>query len=154
MKAIHSFIAFALLSQVSCSSEDVAFKPLEDDPSITTLNGTWKAISFEDYVSGTVETKTQENSWGEDIVLTFDDTTSPGAVRGKITTNAIEATFQYKGARQIHFEDYFTTYVGQPKWADYFKEVILDEQVAFEINNVYLRIFSSDKSKSVTMLRQ
>ena len=124
----------------------------EDDPSISTLNGTWRVTSFENHIDQTVEYKTQENSLGLDIVVTFDDTKNPKELSGKNTTNYFQGEFSYLGNRDLIVTHYYSTEILQPSWADKF-QAIMSGEVHFKINLTELRIYYHDKTKSVTLVK-
>lgn len=147
-------IGLVLLGQLSCSEEEFDINSFRDDSSITTLNGTWKVISFEDFNTEKVEFKTQENSWDRDIIVTFDDTKDPKEFTGRNITNSIFGEFDYVGSRQFKLRRLGTTFAGQPEWADKFGEAVLDGNVAFEVNNEKLRMYYDSKTKSVTLTRE
>jgi hypothetical protein len=146
-------IGLIIIGQISCSNEDFDINSFKDDPFITTLNGTWRVISFEDFSTNTVEYKTQENSWGKDIIVTFNDNLDPNLFSGKVTTNSVEGEFDYVGQRQFKLNRYGTTYAGQPEWADKFGIAVLDGNVTFIINRGGLRIYYDNKTKSVTLTK-
>lgn len=146
-------IGLIFFAQLRCSEDNFDIHSFRDDPSITTLNGTWKVISFEDFSSNKVEFKTQENSWGYDIIVAFNDTSDPKLFSGRVTTNTVEGEFEYVGPRQFKLNRYGTTFAGQPEWADEFGTAVLDENVTFEINSDRLRIYYDNKSKSVTLAK-
>ena len=146
-------IVFALFGLLSCSKEDVDINSFNDDSSITTLNGTWKVLSFEDYTDNSRELKTQENSRGLDIIINFDDTKDPNELSGKNTTNSVSGEFEYIGTRKFKVSNYFTTRVGQPVWADKFNQAILDGDVNFKINGTELQIYYDNETKSVTLTK-
>lgn len=147
-------IGLIISGQLSCSNDDIDISSFRDDSSITTLNGTWKVVSFEDFTANSVEYKTQENSWGKDIVVTFNDNLNPKLFSGTVTTNSVEGEFEYVGLRQFRLSRYGTTFVGQPIWADKFGTAMLDGDVPFKINTERLRIYYDNKTKSVTLTRE
>jgi hypothetical protein len=142
-----------LFVQLSCSNDEVNIGSFNDDPTITTLNGTWKVISFEDFATNTTETKTQENSWGKDIIVSFNDDLNPKLISGQVTTNSVVGEFEYVGQRQFKVNRYGTTFVGQPVWADKFGEALSDT-VTFGVNKEQLRIYFDNKTKSVTLTKE
>ncbi len=146
-------ILLILVAQVSCSDEDLDIHAFEDDSRITTLNGTWKVVSFEDFSTMEVQYPTEENSWGEEIVITFDDTKSPNELSGSNTTNQISAEFDYLGERQIVVGIIISTQIAQPEWADKFTEAMGDSDLAFKINSKSLRIYYENNTKSVTFIK-
>jgi hypothetical protein len=151
MRAI--LIALILMTQLSCHDESSDIHYFADDPSITTLNGTWKVISFEDFTTNTVEYQTEENSWNKDIIVTFNDALIPKQLSGEVTTNSVQGEFEYVGPRQFKLNKYQSTYVGQPVWADKFGTAVTGN-VPFKINSNSLRIYCSANSKSVTLSKE
>ncbi len=147
-------LSLILVVLLSCSDEQLDVNSFVDDQSITSLNGQWKVFSFEDYTNNKREFKTQANSRGLDIIVSFDESKSPNTVSGKNTTNTIEAEFEYKGARKIKISNYTSTLVAQPVWADQFNGAILDGEVTYKINAANLRIYYSNHTKSVTLKRE
>ena len=114
MRIWTAIIGFVLLGQLSCSTEDLDIKSFNDDSSITTLNGTWKVLSFENYTDNIREFKNQENSRGLDITINFDDTKDPNELSGTNTTNTVFGEFEYIGTRKFKIDNYGTTQVAQP----------------------------------------
>ena len=145
-------IGLASFVQLSCSEE--AFMSFHEPSSITTLNGTWKVISFENYIDNSQEFKNQENSLGYDIIVKFDDTKNPNELSGTNTTNAFSGDFEYTGTGKMKFNYYLTTKVVQPAWADKFDQVIIGGEVSFLIDATALRIYYDNKTKSVTLTRE
>jgi hypothetical protein len=146
-------IGLLLIGQISCSNKDFDINSFMDDSFITSLNGTWRVISFENFSANTVEYKNQENSWDLDIIVTFNDNIYPNLFYGKVTTNSVGGEFEYVGQRQFRLNRYWTTYVGQPVWADKFRIALLDSNVSFRVNRDRLRIYFENKTKSVTLTR-
>jgi hypothetical protein len=146
-------IGLVLLGQQSCSSDDIDINNFKDNSSLT-LNGTWKVISFEDYTTNTTEFKNQENSWGLDIIVSFNDNLNPKLFSGKVATNSVEGEFEYVGQRQFKLSRYGTTFVNQPVWADKFGTAVLDGDVTFKVNSEKLRIYYDNQSKSVTLTKE
>ena len=154
MRIRTTIIGLMLLGQLSCSNDDFDINSFEDNTSITTLNGTWKVNSFEDFSADKVEHRTQENSWDKDIIVTFDDTKNPKEISGTNIANRILGEFDYAGQRQFRVSNLGTTDVGQPEWADKFTEAILDGDLTFKINSSGLRIYYDSKTKSVTLIKE
>jgi hypothetical protein len=136
----------------SCSDEFDA-NDFKGNSSIKSLNGTWKVISFEDFNQQTVETKTQENSWGTDIIVFFNDTLDPKIFGGTITTNSVAGEFEYINERKFKLLRYSTTFVGQPDWGNKFGRAVAGE-VVFKIDDDKLRFYYDNKTKSVTLIRE
>ncbi len=144
-------VGLALIVQVSCSEEDFDINSFPDERSITTINGTWKVISFEDFHERHVELKTLENSWGTEITLTFDDTNDPHLFGGRVTTNGVSGEFSYVTTRKIKISNLLSTFINQPDWGNKFVDLILSGELDFMINKKRLRLFSNDRTNSVTL---
>jgi len=153
MKARILLIVLVWSVQSGCSNDDQHVSLFKDDASINTLNGTWKVISFEDYALNTTDYPTQENSWDKNIVVTFDDTAEPNQLSGKVTTNTVAGVFEYTGTRQFKMNNYGSTYIAQPEWADKFAVALLDDDITYQINKTRLRIYYANKSKSVSLIK-
>lgn len=123
-----------------------------DDPTIKSLNGKWKVISFEDCDEQQAEFKTEENSWGYDIVVTFHDRDGIVILEASNTTNFIGGSFKYNGSRQIENVDCcFTTLILQPEWGNKFLTVFnCWRYLNISITTNRLRIFYCYNLKSVT----
>jgi hypothetical protein len=147
-------IGLILIAQLSCSDENSDIHSFTDDLSITTLNGRWRVISFEDFTTNTVEYQTQENSWDKDIIVTFNDALLPKLLSGEVTTNSVHGEFDYVGPRQFKLNKYETTFVAQPSWADKFGTAVNDNTATFKINSDKLRIYYSNNTKSVTLAKE
>lgn len=154
MSARTFIFGLILLLQLSCTDDAADIAAFRDDSSITSLNGTWKVVSFEDYTENTVEYKTDENSKDLDIVVTFNDTRTPHELSGKNTTNTIAGEFAYIGIRKFRIHELFSTQVAQPVWADKFLEAVLEEELEYKINRMALRVFYEGTTKSVTLKRE
>jgi hypothetical protein len=154
MRIKNGVIGVVLLLQLSCSNDGLDINSFRDDSSITTLNGTWKVVSFENYIENSIELKNQANSKGLDIVVTFNDMRDPNELSGKNTTNTVFGKFDYIGTRKFKIFDYGTTEIAQPVWADKFNEAILDGEVDFKISVRTLRVYYNNNAQSVTLARQ
>ena len=147
-------IGLLTFGQISCSNDEFDINSFADVSSITSLNGTWKVISFENYTANNRELKNQENSRGLNIIINFDDTKDPNELSGTNTTNTVFGEFEYIGTRGFKTTNYGTTEVTQPVWADKFNQAILDGEVEFKINKTGLRIYYNNNTKSVTLKRE
>ena len=154
MNLKNRLLVLLFVGLTSCSSDKLEINSFEDNATITTLNGTWKVLSFENYLSNTREFKTQENSRGYDIIIKFDDTKNPKELSGTNTTNTVFGKFDYSTTRKFKVTELGTTQVTQPRWADEFSKAILDNDIAFKINFSGLRVYYENNAKSVTLTRQ
>ena len=139
------FVLFIVLS--GCSKDK-----LDNDKLI--LNGSWIVVSFEDHVANTAEYKNEENSWGFDITVTFDDSSRPHMISGINLTNSFSGEYRYKSEKQFEIQDFKITEKGAPDWGHKFLEAIRGSQNEFVVNQDQLRIYYSDKKKSVLLERQ
>lgn len=121
--------------------EDFENLAVQDDMSVTSLNGTWRLVAYEDYRRGGIITQTEENSWGRDVAITFDDTTDPFSISGQNTTNSVFGSFSYTGRRSIKVPALGSTKVGQPEWGNLFNRLVRDD-LTFRINSSYLKIYN------------
>jgi hypothetical protein len=130
---------------VTCS-----FGSEQDNPAITSINGTWKVIAYEDRVNNTRILKDSANSWGGlDVVLTFEG----NRISGKNTTNQVSGRFSYKGTREISVQEYGGTEISEPKWGMMFGEAVFKFQT-FTISEQHLTFCYNNGQNSVTLEKQ
>ena len=154
MRIQRLIIGLVLVGKLASCDDDLNIHWFKDDSSITTLNGTWKVLSYEDYITNRVEVKTEENSRGLDTIVTFDDTKDPNELSGTNTTNTARGEFEYIETRTFRLSSYTPTEVAQPEWANKFDEAITDGELEFKINSTGLRIYYDSNNKSVTLTRE
>ena len=135
----------------ACNDDELGFT---DNPALQSVAGTWKVISFEDHLADERTYKTEENSRGLDIILTFDDSVTPHTIKGGNTTNSIWGTFENQRPKAIQIEALGSTNVGQPEWGDLFSSVISQGVGKYEINELQLRIYYNDEKNSVTLIKE
>ena len=68
-----------------------------DDISKVTLHGRWTVVALKDLASGTVEYKTEENTYGGEIWVSFNDRSNPREYDGKNISNSFFGSFTYVG---------------------------------------------------------
>jgi len=153
MRLLTIIVALVTLPMPGCLEDSFDVNGFRDDPSVASLNGKWKVISFEDYSKRTVEFKTQDNSWNGDICVTFDDTVDPKWFAGGIITNHVFGEFDYLGDRHFRLRRLGTTFVGEPAWGDKFRKAVCGERVKFKINAQRLRLYFDNNRQSVTLAR-
>ncbi|MBK9256537.1 MAG: hypothetical protein IPM42_13700 [Saprospiraceae bacterium] len=147
-------IGLLIFGQLSCSNNDDDIHSFKDKTSISSINGIWKVISYENYTTNTREFKNQENSTGLDIIITFDDSQEPHKFFGKNTTNSVFGEFEYLDTRVLKILNFGTTEIAQPEWGNKFNEVFMESELNFKINNNGLRIFYDNNTKSVTLTKE
>jgi hypothetical protein len=118
----------------------------KDDSSIININGSWKVASYEDYKINSVTLKSDVQSLGMDVILTFNN----DSLYGRNTRNEVFGNYTLSG-RKIHIIRYGGTEVGQPVWGNMFSDVVHKFE-SFEINKDYLRIYYNNLNNSVTFL--
>lgn len=136
-------IGFLSIGMFSCT----------DDTYNNSLNGSWKVFSFQNVTTGTIEFKTQENSWNKEIKVKFDDTVNPKTISGINITNQIFGEFSYVGQNQVKVSNLGSTEANQPRWADEFLVAMLDQNLTFKITHDRLVMYYNNKTKSVTLRR-
>ena len=113
-----------------------------------------KVIAYEDYEQGELIAKTEENSRGMDVIVTFDDTTDPPSIEGSNTTNSIWGTFEYTGPRSFSVPGLASTLVGQPEWGNVFSAIFTEGELVFTVNPSSLKIHNSLQQLSVVLERE
>ncbi len=136
-------IGLFLISVLRCTEEEFD----------NSLNGSWTVFSFENLVTGTTEFRNQENSWGKEIRVTFDDTVDPKTISGINTTNQIFGEFTLVGNSRFAVSNLGSTYANQPRWSDQFLKAILDPNLTFRISKDRLIISYDNRTKRVTLMR-
>ena len=139
---------------LGCSQDDPGPESFRDDPEINTLNGTFKLFSIDDYQDNSRILKTDDNSDGLDVIITFDDTKDPHEFTGTSTTNLIFGQFEYSGLRKVKILQYSSTEVMQPEWADMFNDAMGSGELDFKINSTGLRLYYANGTKGITLVRQ
>lgn len=142
-----------LLVLIGCSEPNDS--GLTEKPSaLLDLEGTWKAVSFEDYEANTVTYPNTENSFDLDIVVTFDADAKPYNFSGRNTTNDFYGNFEYLAGNRVKVSYFATTKVGQPALANEFCRAMQGEILTVFIEDLRLRLFYEDGRRSVTLIRQ
>lgn len=150
-----------------------AIQAVTDDPSISTLAGTWKVVSYENYSDSSALIRSELSSAvnGKDIVLTFGGNLSGGSLTGHTLVNEVDGTYQVgdeKGgntgtnpnsAASRNVKVFFGATkagvgpAGSPdqQWEGNIWN--LDEASNYVVNSKYLRIFYANNSKSITFVK-
>ncbi|MGM0580482.1 MAG: hypothetical protein ACQETL_07370 [Bacteroidota bacterium] len=127
---------------------------IQDDKNISTINGTWKVITYTELDTEKVITKDSSNSWGYDVVITFNDKVEPSEVSGRVTTNSVNGEFIYLDNRSIRLPVLGTTYANQPEWGNKFTALVLENDLRFEVNKTQLRIYNDQKKLSALLEKE
>jgi hypothetical protein len=144
MKKILLLIGLAIIS-FSCE-KDAINRDFEDDQSVTSINGTWVVVSYEDFEKNSITRKSDVDFWnGMDVILTF----TIDSLYGRNTTNIVSGNFILT-ERTIQITRYGGTKVGQPMWGNMFSDIIHDME-SYKINNNQLRFYFNNSKNSVTL---
>lgn len=152
MKTILTLLSLVMLLVTACKKDNVTplANDFKDDPSITSIAGTWKVISYDNLITQEQILKDSVNSWGGlDIVLTFD----ANQITGKKTTNTAWGRFSYQAPREINIQEFGGTEINEPQWGKMFEEAVFDFK-EFEVNEQYLRFFYNNHKNSITLEKQ
>ena len=145
MKKLSLVIICIFIVALSCEKDKIN-ENFQDDPSILTINGKWKVVSYEDFAKGSVTVKNDVDSWnGMDVTMTF----ANDSIHGQNTTNTVFGEYSLSG-RNIHIITYGGTKIAQPLWGNMFSDVIYRLE-SFAINEHQLRLYYNDKENSVTL---
>ena len=145
MKKLSLVIICIFIVALSCEKEKIN-ENFQDDPSILTINGKWKVVSYEDFTKSSVIVKNDVDSWnGMDVILTF----ANDSIDGQNTTNTVFGEYSLSG-RNIHIIAYGGTKIAQPLWGNMFSDVVYRLE-SFVINEHQLRFYYNDKENSVTL---
>lgn len=133
-------------------------QPFIDDTTITNINGTWKVLSYEDYINDSVTLKNDVSltliGFNGDTIVTFHDrdviiTFQNNSIYGKNTYNVVQGNY-FLQKRKIKVISMYSTKIGQPMWGDMFNNVILKLD-SYAINNVRLRFYYNNSKNSLTL---
>ncbi len=145
MKKLSLAVFCIFIVAQSCEKEKIN-ENFKDDPSILTINGKWKVVSYEDFGKGSVTIKNDVDSWnGMDVSMTF----ANDSISGQNTTNTVFGEYSLSG-RNIHIITYGGTKIAQPQWGNMFSDVVYRLE-SFAINEHQLRLYYNDKENSVTL---
>lgn len=126
-----------------------------DDISKVTLHGTWTVVALQDLASGTVEYKTEENTYGGEIWVSFNDRSNPREYDGKNISNSFFGSYTYVGQQKMKVLDGGRTEVGgNPPWEFLFNRAFYQSEVPFEIQQDSLTIYFSDRTKAFVLKRK
>jgi hypothetical protein len=118
--------------------------------------GNWKVISFEDYETSVVITKSIDNTWTQfnngDITLSFTEKDlTNGIILGRKVTNGFSGKYLITTNREIKISNFIQTMINEPEWGRLFNSIIYAE--TYEVNNERLIIFYNQGKNSITLER-
>jgi len=121
------------------------------------LTGNWKVISFENYETDTIITKTETNTWSQfnngDITVNFKTSNSiSGLISGRNVTNTFSGNYTIDKEGGIAINNVIWTEIGEPEWARLFHSILLAAE--YEINDDLLILYYNQKKNSITLINQ
>lgn len=126
-----------------------------DDISKVTLHGTWTVVALKDLASGTVEYKTEENTYGGEIWVSFNDRSNPREYDGKNISNSFFGSYTYVGQQKMKVLQGGMTEVGHnPPWELLFNRAFYQAEVPFVISNDTLKIYYANNTKAFLLKRK
>lgn len=156
MKKNYQYIYFllAILFLSSCGKSDINVQDgFIDDSSIKSIEGTWKVVSYQDFVNDTSVNKSDVGSDSADVIITFDDKLFKNVLSGTNTANSISGEYRYHNKREIEIKFIVTTLIAEPEWGQMFSAV--SSQIKeFKINSQQLRFYYNSQQNSVTFSRE
>lgn len=155
------YLGAILLAVISAScTKDASIQYFQDDASINTVYGTWKLVSRENYATGEVFYKDQNdvqpycnNAASCDIILTFLRNNLTDSLTGHTITNQVSGIFTFNPSlRQFSITSFGGTKVGEPRWSDNIWDNAHDIG-KYKVTNQYLRLYMNSKQESLTFQR-
>lgn len=120
------------------------------------LTGDWKVISFENYLTSTKITKSEDNTWtqfnaGDNTISFIKSNSTNGVIYGINVTNSFSANYTIDQKGKIDINDGIWTMINEPEWGKLFHSIVNAE--TYEIKSGRLIIFHNQKRNSMTLER-
>lgn len=149
------FAIAILITSNACKKQNI-IQTVFDDEGITSIAGTWKVVSYDDWTNNTQIKKDENNTWTDfnkgDVTISFQDSKPMGDFNGKTVTNTIFGNYTFSNPRKMKVESLGGTKMNQPDWADLFWEHFPKAE-AYAVNNIQLRIFYNSNKNSISFER-
>jgi hypothetical protein len=118
------------------------------------IAGDWKVISYENYETSTVITKTEDNTWSQsnngDVKVSFTDTDlTSGKISGIKVTNSFSGNYSIDNEGTIAISNLFQTKINEPEWGRLFDSIRNAE--SYEVRDSHLIIYCNQKKNSITL---
>ena len=118
------------------------------------LTGNWKVISFENYETSTVNTKTEENTWSQfnngDVTVSFTKTDlTSGEISGIKVTNSFSGDYTIDNKGAITISNLFQTLINEPEWGRLFGSIRNAE--SYEVLDNRLIIYYNQKKNNIIL---
>lgn len=126
-----------------------------DDISKVTLHGTWTVVALKDLVNETIEYKSEANTYGGEIWVSFNDRSNPREYDGKNISNSFFGSYTYVGLQKMKVLQGGMTEVGRnPPWEKLFNKAFYQAEVPFVIEQDSLTIYFSNRTKAFVLVRK
>ncbi len=138
-----SSVAILIVALMASCSQDEGSK-------VILLHGTWTAVALKDLTSGTIEYKSQPNSFNGEFWISFDDYVNPPMFRGRKIQNSFSGYYNYVGGQKLkRLEGGGSSEVGNnPPWELQFNRVLYQAEIPFAIQNDSLMMYYSNGTKA------
>lgn len=130
----------------ACDKDDVKIK--------YDITGNWKVISYEDYQTSTVITKTEENTWSQDnngdVTVNFVETDlTSGVISGRKVTNSFSGNYRIDNKGRMTISNFSQTRINEPEWGGLFDSI--RDAESYEVRGNRLIIYCNQKKNSITL---
>ncbi|MFY8036740.1 MAG: hypothetical protein ACOVMQ_06210 [Cyclobacteriaceae bacterium] len=138
-----SSVAILIVALLACCAQDESSK-------VILLHGTWTAVALKDLASGTIEYKSQANTFNGELWIDFDDYANPPKFSGLMIVNSFAGYYNYVGGQKLkRLEGVSLTEVGNnPPWELQFNRVLYQAEIPFAIQNDSLMMYYSNGTKA------
>jgi hypothetical protein len=139
-------IAFFALFINACNKDEIDVK--------YDITGDWKVVSFENYETSTIITKTKENTWSQfnngDVTVSFIETDlTSGVISGIKVTNTFSGDYTIDKKGAITISNLFQTLINEPEWGRLFDSI--RDAESYKVKDSRLIIYCNQRKKSITL---
>lgn len=139
-------IIIAVLFIHACSKDEIEVQ--------YDITGNWKVISFENYETSTVITKTDENTWSQfndgDVTVNFTETDlTSGKISGVKVTNSFSGDYTIDNKGTITISVLYQTFINEPEWGILFDSISNTE--SYEITGNRMIMYDNQRKNSITL---
>ena len=118
------------------------------------ITGDWKVISYENYETSTVITKTEENTWsqfnnGDNTISFIPSNETSGILSGRNVTNTFTANYNIDQHGGITLSGGLWTKINEPEWGRLFHWI--SDAESYEVRDSHLIIYCNQKKNSITL---
>lgn len=139
-------IAFVALFIIACDKDEIDVK--------YDIAGNWKVISYENYETSTVITKTEVTTWNlfnnGDVTVSFTETDlTSGVISGIKVTNTFSGDYTIDKKGGITISNLFQTLINEPEWGRLFDSI--RDAESYVVRDSRLIIYCNKRKKSITL---